>query len=588
MPWSIFNRPSIQLGTLKGFLQQDEEISIDTFHPYLGLAKSLGIESYQYICSKSWAGEALYGALLFPDRVAQAKKVFKKSCADNTKFGREFQALRTIVESHLNNWITETDFSKYALIGFSVCFSQLFASLSAAKKIKSNLPNSTIIFGGSSCVGEIGTSLLQQFPQIDYVVDGEGEIPLRNLCHFLLRKQDFLPQQVHSRTEKSGGPYTTIRDLNTLPIPDYTSYFQELNSLFPDQPFIPRLPLEFSRGCWWRKCTFCNLNLQWQGYRWKTSRKMMSELLYLTKKHQCLDFTFCDNALPENETAPFFQKCWESGKDFRFFAEIRNIKQSDKLALYRNGGLTTVQVGIESFSNSLLQKMKKGTSVIENLAIMKHCLENNIQLEGNLIVEFPGSSKTEIEETLRNLDYAIPFNPLTAASFFLGFGSPMEKQPHKFGISGISHHRNNKSLLPEHMLESMEMLIKDFRGDKIKQKDLWKPVIRKLKMWRNFHEKRQDKTIAPLSYRDGGTFIVVRQEQLQGKPLLHRLQGQSRQLYLYCRSIRTLEEILHHFSTLKEKTVLNFFDDLSNKSLLFRENNTFLALAVHLQKPARQ
>ncbi len=581
MPWSVFNRPSVQLGALKAYLEQQDNTEVDCLHPYLGVARLLGPDTYLYLSRNSWAGEALYASILFPERTSSAKRIFRKSCSDNKKVVHKFDTIREILQNHLDNWVDNIEFNKYRLIGFSVCFSQLFASLAASGMIKKKSPDSALVFGGSSCVGEIGTSLLRQFSQIDYIVDGEGELPLEALILFLLKKSDVLPQQVHNRMTTVADSCGNISDLNELPTPDYNDYFKEVVKEFPTQPFIPTLPLEFSRGCWWEKCTFCNLNLQWQGYRWKSNDKMMAELDFLLTSHQCLDFSFCDNALPIKETDSFFRKTKENSSDFRFFAEIRAIKNPEKLLLYRQGGLTSVQVGIESLSNTLLLKMKKGTTVIANIAIMKHCLENSIGLEGNLIVEFPGSTEEEVAETLTNLDFVLPFNPLTPAVFFLGFGSPMEKEPFKYGIRTITHHRNNTQLFPENFLENMEMLIKDFRGDKLKQKSQWKPVVEKVKRWQKFHEHRKNRDIAPLSYREGGSFIIIRQEQLIGKPLLHRLQGMSRKLYIYCAVIRHLNEIKQQFPTLREKTILNFFDDLCNKKLLFRQNNTFLALAVH-------
>ena len=97
-------------------------------------------------------------------------------------------------------------------------------------------------------------------------------------------------------------------NLDNLPYPDYSPYFMEMKQLFPDHPFVPLLPLEFSRGCWWNKCTFCNLNLQWQNYRFKESDRMVQETLHLAKTHESLHFTFTDNALPPKEADNFFQE----------------------------------------------------------------------------------------------------------------------------------------------------------------------------------------------------------------------------------------------------------------------------------------
>ncbi len=46
---------------------------------------------------------------------------------------------------------------------------------------------------------------------------------------------------------------------------------------------------------------------------------------------------------------------------------------------------------------------------IDNLAAMKDALENDLRLAGNLILEFPGSTATEVEETLAALAAACPF-----------------------------------------------------------------------------------------------------------------------------------------------------------------------------------
>jgi hypothetical protein len=79
MPWAIFNRPSIQLGALKGYLKQQlVDIQIDCHHPYLSAAQTIGLEPYRIISENPWAGEALYSGLLFPNSRDKAKKLFNR------------------------------------------------------------------------------------------------------------------------------------------------------------------------------------------------------------------------------------------------------------------------------------------------------------------------------------------------------------------------------------------------------------------------------------------------------------------------------------------------------------------------------
>ena len=52
-PWPLYNRPSIQLGTLKAYLRSIyPDMQVETHHVYLKLAESIGYRQYHEI-SKS-------------------------------------------------------------------------------------------------------------------------------------------------------------------------------------------------------------------------------------------------------------------------------------------------------------------------------------------------------------------------------------------------------------------------------------------------------------------------------------------------------------------------------------------------------
>jgi ribosomal peptide maturation radical SAM protein 1 len=591
MPWTIFNRPSIQLGALKAWLDRDETLETCTFHPYLQVAKVVGTTTYHHLSRNSWAGEALYSPLLFAGQRKPAGRLFYESCkGDKHLRGLDFDQTTRLLDLTLEQWLAGIDFSRFHLIGFSICFNQLFASLTAAARIKKLYPTLPIVAGGSGCIGETGVSLLQNFPQLDFIISGEGENPLRQLCHGLQHHSDLaeLYPRIITREQTTSTmapaaascPKNAGIDLNQLPIPDYNPYFREMRETFPDQPFIPVLPLEFSRGCWWNRCAFCNLNLQWHGYRFKQSSTVAGEVREQARRHGCLDFTFTDNALPPGEADLFFQTMAADSADYEFFAEIRVITDSRKLASYRRGGLSSIQVGIESLSSSLLARMEKGTTVMENIAAMKAALACDMRLDGNLITEFPGSTAEEVAETLRNLDFVLPFTPLSPAAFFLGNGSPVCNNPKKFGISTITHHAKNRLLFPEEILAGITMLTRGYRGRKTLQHRLWQPVAKKIAQWQAFHAGCDRQDIPALSYRDGGSFLLIRQEQIHGPCLHHRLAGTSRKIYLFCQQIRDQNELTLQFPTIPPKALRDFLTDLLTKRLLFREGDQLLALAI--------
>jgi len=583
MPWAIFNRPSIQLGALKSFIEGYSGVKVSTFHPYLGVARLLGRDLYHAVSANVWICEALYSAILFPEQRSRARRVAEEETGKGKNSIRlDFDATCARLERHLAGWAAATDWRQFDLMGFSVCFNQLLATLAAVTYLKKEHPRLRIVLGGSSCHADFAPALLKNFP-VDFMISGEGEETLLNLCAHLAEPSLPLAAGIYSSAVRDGeGQACCSKQLDVagLPCPDYDDYFREMTALFGEEPFIPVIPIEFSRGCWWRKCAFCNLNLQWRGYRFKPAEKMAAEVLALAGRHKVLDFAFTDNALPPKDAVAFFETMGRAGLDFRFFAEIRADHRGSAMEISRRGGLTSVQVGIEALSNSLLAKMVKGVTVLDNLAVMKDALANGVVLDGNLIVEFPGSSRQEVDETLANLDFAFPFHPLAAAAFFLGHGSPVDDEPNKYGIRARTVHHHAIRLFPAGTGKELVLLIKGFRGDRSGQRKLWAPVKAKVKKWQEYHRSRNKTEKLLLCYRDGGDFLIIRQELPDNRVLHHRLRGISRQIYLACETISDLPALAGMFPSFTSRQIEKFLDDLVAKRLVFRDKDRFLALAV--------
>jgi ribosomal peptide maturation radical SAM protein 1 len=589
MPWAIFNRPSIQLSALKGYLQQQGNgITVTACHPYLETAKAIGTETYRQLSEKCWAGEALYSSLLFPGRRDEAKKVFRLTLGHRTARALpDFDRIAAQLGAQVDDWLARLPLADCDLFGFSVCFGQLPATLLAARRLKGLLPRLPIVLGGSTCAPAIASSLLTVFPEIDFIITGEGEVPLLSLCSYLsghapapgprVLTRSRLPRPAKAESSFPPAHIDQIAGLDSLPLPDFDEYFTELRR--SGLNFIPALPVEFSRGCWWNRCAFCNLNLQWSGFRRKSSERMLREVEQLRQKYRCLDFSFTDNSLPPAEADRFFAAIAKQRHDLSFFGEIRTLRQPEIFARYRRGGLRSVQIGIEAFADSLLAKMNKGVTVMDNVAAMKYCLDAGIQLDGNLILEFPSSTAEEVAETLHVLDFVLPFRPLFPAAFFLGHGSPVWQRPGDFGITSRQPHPWNRGLYPREILAQLTMLIDAGQGTRGRQHILWRPVRARMKEWAEFHRQRTDPGPA-LKYRDGGEFIIIRQER-PGQPVLHhRLHGLSRQLYLACATPVARKSLLKKSKSITGQQLDAFLRDLEQKRLLFRHGDDCLSLAV--------
>ncbi|NPA49970.1 MAG: RiPP maturation radical SAM protein 1 [Thermodesulfobacteria bacterium] len=580
LPWPLFNRPSVQLGVLKGYLRSVwPELEVKTYHPYLKAAHDLGFELYHEISQSSWLSEALSFAMLYPEMAEKAAKLARKE-ARRRGLSFSFEKTLTTLKRSLEDYLASLPWEEFRAVGLSVCLNQLGASLWAARWIKARFPDLPLILGGSSCAEDLGRSLLSTFPWVDFVVNGEGERPLRLLLRHLFLGEAFPEAGVFYRQngEISGGGTLELPPAE-LPSPLYEDYLREVMELPPEKRFFPMIPLEASRGCWWFKCRFCNLNLQWHGFRKKPLPQVVREI-EAHARAGFLDFAFMDNSLAPKEARKLFETLASHGRDYQIFAELRACHRREDYLAFARGGLKWVQIGIEALSSSLLKRLNKGTRLMDNVAAMRHCEEAGLVLEANLILEFPGSSPDEVEETLKSLPFVFPFRPLTTVSFWLGYGSPVFRNPRAFGLKRLYPHPYYRYLLPEGVLKRLTPLIWAYEGDRRAQARLWRPVREAVSRWERLWQELKRRHGPLLSYRDGGDFLLIRQVLPDGSILHHRLKGTSREIYLFLTDVRKFEEIVSRFPGLPATSLRSFLEDLRQKRLVFQEGEEFLALAI--------
>ena len=597
-PWPIYNRPSIQLGTLKAYLAQAQpDLAVDAFHLYLPVAARVGYAHYAAISERTWLAEPVFAALLYPEKAETARAVFRKEASRHAAAAHiDFKQLVKTAGAAVDHFIAGIDWAVYLVAGATISLCQLTATLYLTREIKRRCPGLKIVVGGSGVAGASGRASVSAFPWIDAVVQGEGEIPLSGMIHNLRAN----PEQAVAGSpailgsgdlETSGsGRFDQLKSLDVLPVPDYDDYFAQLGRLASAKRFFPVLPVEMSRGCWWQKrlksggrgCAFCNLNTQWRGYRTKNRDQVISELDSLKRRYQLVNFAFMDNALPVKSSREIFNALAATGHDFALFGEIRAATNFKTLAAMRRAGLEKVQIGIEALSSRMLKKLHKGTTAIENLEVMKHCEELGIENRSNLIVQFPGSDQADVAETLRAIEFAAIYRPLKPVRFWLGLGSPVCSHGAAFGIKTHFNHPNYLALFPRDICRKVPLAIRAYRGDRVKQRKLWKPVLRRLKAWeKSYADSNRNGPANPvLSYQDGGDFIIIRQRRTGGSPISHRLTGSSREIYLFCRHHRALKSIAEKFPGFSQKQVKGFLGEMVSKKLMFEDDGRYLSLAV--------
>ena len=269
MPYARFiskwfaNIPNINLGIMQAYLPEKGR-SVKTFHfhlDFLPYLRSLSprIEENLLKITEQFGVEYMgldyiFASLLFEDSYMKSKDRFRERLESFGLPLNDFEELReaagTFIESAFARLTPYMEGTK--LVGFSCSHYQLSSSLLMCSRIKSLYPETFIVVGGKDCSGAFGSDLLKNMSSVDFVGTGECEVTVESLLeHIDYRRKDIYNVLYRDRGELKKSPSKPNVRINSLPFPEY-----DLKD-FPVEPGEVILPVEFGRGCPWKRCTFC-------------------------------------------------------------------------------------------------------------------------------------------------------------------------------------------------------------------------------------------------------------------------------------------------------------------------------------------
>ena len=125
-------------------------------------------------------------------------------------------------------------------------------------------------------------------------------------------------------------------------------------------------------------------------------------------------------------------------------------------------------------------------------------------------------------------------------------------------------------------------MIQGYRGDRKRQRKLWRRVEIDVRQWHKDYDRLQRQTGGrpALSFRDGGRFIIIDQHLVDQPTARHRLRGVSAEIYRFCHIPRTLDQVAGRFRSHSREQIGAFFKSMVNKRLIFAEGDCHLSLAV--------
>jgi ribosomal peptide maturation radical SAM protein 1 len=381
--------------------------------------------------------------------------------------------------------------------------------------------------------------------------------------------------------------------MNALPYPDFDDFFAEFNATGFKGTWQPRLFFETSRGCWWgekKHCTFCGLNGQTMAFRSKTGARALEELEFIVRRHPGCEIQVVDNILDMHYFNDFLPALAASDLGVELFYETKaNLKKEHVRAL-RDAGVTQIQPGIESFSDSVLTLMRKGVTALQNIQLLKWCAELGVRPYWNVLWGFPG----EPADDYRRMADIVPL--LTHLVPPIGFGglrldrfSPNFFDAEKLGFTNVRPLPAYQYVYPL-PAPAVANLAYHFGFDYVTEQrvgDYIGPLLEALRAWKSAGGE------SALFHAEVGATLVICDTRPAARAAVTVLADLDRLLYLQCDAIadvrRLVERARHEGYDATEDSIAERLEAFCANGLMLRDGRRYLALAVKLgaYKPTR-
>jgi len=362
----------------------------------------------------------------------------------------------TIIEEQmLDILVAKIETHKPNLVCFTIPFpGNLFAALRCAQFIKQLFPDIYVAFGGGYCNTELRSlSDPRIFEFVDFITLDDGEGPLLKIVRFidgnsnsneLERTYVLENEQV---VYKNKIPNTIFHHKNLpapnysgLPFHKYVSFLDVVNPMHRMWTDARWNKLTISHGCYWKQCSFCDVNLDYIGnYQNTTAEDLVNKIEKIVKDTGITGFHFVDEAAPPKMLRALSNALIKRKVNITWWTNIRFEKTFDfeLCKLMAASGCIAVTGGLEVASDRLLAKMKKGVDIAQVTRVTHHFSKNNIMVHAYLMYGFPTQTEQETIDSLEVVRQLFEKNCIQSAFWHLfttTVHSPIGKNPEAFGI----------------------------------------------------------------------------------------------------------------------------------------------------------
>lgn len=351
------------------------------------------------------------------------------------------------------------------LVCFSVPFpGNLYSAFRCAQYIKSRYPHTKIAMGGGFPNTELrSVSDARVFEFFDFITLDDGELPIEILIShvnssplseglgeakrtFLLENGTIVYKNNSTKPDYKQSEVGTP-DYSDLPLDKYISVIEIANpmhSLWSDGRWNK---LTMAHGCYWGKCTFCDISLDYiKIYEPIAAKILVDRMEQLIVQTGETGFHFVDEAAPPALMKALALEIIKRKLTVTWWTNIRFEKNftKDLCQLLKASGCIAVSGGLEVASDRLLALIDKGVTVAQVAQVTRHFTEANIMVHAYLMYGFPTQTVQETVDSLEMVRQLFEIGVLQSGfwhQFALTAHSPIGLNPSDYHIIP-----NNKSI----------------------------------------------------------------------------------------------------------------------------------------------
>ena len=340
------------------------------------------------------------------------------------------------------------------LVCFSVPFpGNLYSAFRCAQYIKQHHPQVKVAMGGgfpNTELRELKDNRVFEF--FDFITLDDGELPVELLYAkiinpgaaefkrtFLLENNSVVYCNNSSKPDYKQSQVGTP-DYSDLLLDQYISVIEIANpmhSLWSDGRWNK---LTMAHGCYWGKCTFCDISLDYiKVYEPIAAKLLVDRMEELVAQTSETGFHFVDEAAPPALMRELALEILRRKLSVTWWTNIRFEKSftRDLCELLKASGCIAVSGGLEVASDRLLELIKKGVTVAQVAQVTRNFTESGIMVHAYLMYGYPTQTVQETIDSLEMVRQLFEAGVLQSGfwhQFAMTAHSPVGMDPDAFGV----------------------------------------------------------------------------------------------------------------------------------------------------------